>query len=68
MTKARVNSDCSSMINMRMKSKTDSPIAERIPVGTYVEVSKRNKDWSNINYNGKTGYIMNQFLVFGEKE
>jgi len=67
MIKARVNSDISSIINMREKSDTESHVVERVPVGTYIEVVRRNKIWSNVRYNGKTGHIMNQFLVYGEK-
>ena len=66
MEKAQVYSYCTSMINMRSKSNSNSSIVERISVGTIVDIKKRNKVWSVVEYNGKSGYIMNQFLVFGE--
>ena len=61
-------SDCSSVINMREESDISSSVSERIPTDTIVDVKKRNKEWSCIQFNGKTGYIMNRFLVFGEKD
>ena len=66
--KARVNSDFGSILNMRSNSDVKSEIIDRIEVGEYVEVQRRNKEWSVIKHNGKSGYLMNQFLVFGEKD
>lgn len=66
MIKARVNSDCSSVINMRRLPDVNSEIEDRILVGTIVDVNIRDKEWSNITVNDKTGYMMNIFLVFGE--
>ena len=68
MENARIHSDCTSMINIREKSNVSSPIVARVAVGSIVQIKKQNKEWSIVSHNGKTGYVMNQFLVFGESK
>lgn len=65
---ARVNSDCSSMINIRKEAKMDAEIVNRIPVDTIVNVLQRGKKWSIIECDGESGFISNRFLVFGEEQ
>lgn len=66
--KAKVVSDFGSMLNIRSKPNVSSKIVDRIEVGTIVEVKKYGLTWSTIIHNGKTGNIMNSFLVFGDEE
>lgn len=51
-------------VNMRMMASAQAPLAERIPIGEQVTVNKKGDGWSEITYKSKTGYVMNEFLVF----
>lgn len=62
-TKAKVHADSGSTVNMRSKASTSSALVTRVPVGSIVDVNSKSGSWSNITYNGQTGYMMNQFLV-----
>lgn len=64
--KATVHADQGSSVNLREKPSTASALVARVPVGTVVDVTEKGDSWSKIKYNGKTGYMMNQFLIYGE--
>ena len=63
-TTATVHADTGSTVNMRSQPSTSSSIVVRVPVGAEVDVISKDTDWSNIRYNGKTGYMKNVFLIF----
>lgn len=64
--RARIYSDCSSMVIMREKTDISSKNVCRLPVGTIVMAKKINLDWSQVQSDSNVGYIMNHFLVYGE--
>jgi len=64
--RARIYSDCSSMVIMRKDMDVRSLNINRLPVGTIVKAQKINNDWSKVQSDDKIGFIMNQFLVYGE--
>lgn len=64
--KARVYSDCSSMVIVRQKMDVNSDKVCRIPVETIVKAKKENGDWSQVYLEDGKGYVMNHFLVYGE--
>lgn len=64
---AKVYSDCSSMVILREKMAVDSNKLCRMPVGSIVLAKKVDNEWSFVKANDKTGYVMNQFLIYGEQ-
>ena len=63
---ATVYSDNGKPVNFRKKPSTSAALVDQIPVGEQVEVTERGSDWCSCKWKGKTGYIMTQFLIFGE--
>ncbi len=55
-----------STVNMRAKESTSSALVERIPIGEEVTIKNHGETWCYVTWKGKKGYIMTQFLVFGE--
>lgn len=55
-----------STVNLRSKKSTSSALVERIPIGEEVTVSNHGDTWCAVTWKGKKGYIMTQFLIFGE--
>lgn len=51
-------------LNMREKDSGKSDIITRIPHGSSVEVVERGDEWTKIEYEGKSGYVMTEYLVF----
>lgn len=49
-------------VNMRAKASTTSAITARLTAGTTVEVTGATGNFYAVKYNGKTGYIMKQYL------
>ena len=37
-----------------------------IPHGTVISAAKYDDEWSKVQYNGRDGYCMSEFLTFGE--
>ena len=64
--KARICSDCSSMVIVREGMDVSSQNICRVPVGTIVKAIKVNSDWSKIQSDKNIGFVMNRFLVYGE--
>ena len=63
---ATVYSDNGKSVNFRKKPSTSAALLDQIPVGEQVEVTERGSDWCSCKWKGKAGYIMTQFLIFGE--
>ena len=55
-------------VKMRQKPSTKCNLYWEIPCGEVVEVMSVDGDWSEIKYNGQTGYMMTSFLQMGEVE
>ena len=66
--KARIFSRIGLFVNIRMEADIGSPIVARLTNNTIVDVVSRGKEWSAIVFDTKNGYVMNQFLVFGEEQ
>ena len=49
-------------VRMRAKATTDSSIVEMIDIGREVEIIGTEGNWYKVKYNGKEGYIRNDFL------
>ena len=60
---ARVQAKTGSSVNLRSgASKSDSVLA-KVATGQIVDVTSVQGDWSAVTWNGKSGYMMNEFLV-----
>lgn len=56
-----------STVNMRVKPTKNSKIVVRVPLGTKVRIAEPGETWATIKYDGKTGYMMAEFLdVIGD--
>lgn len=54
-------------VNLRARPSTSAQLVDRVPVGTVVQVAEtarndKNERWSRVTANGKTGYMMAEFL------
>ena len=49
-------------LNLRASASVNSAVLSVIPRGQTVSVFKEENDWCLVSYNGKTGYVMAQFL------
>jgi hypothetical protein len=63
---ATVYSDNGKPVNFRKQPSTSAALVDRIPVGEQVEVAEKGSEWCACKWKGKAGYIMTQFLIFGE--
>lgn len=63
---ATVHSDNRKPVNFRKKPSTSAALVDQIPVGEQVEVTEKGSKWCSCKWKGKAGYIMTQFLIFGE--
>lgn len=53
-----------SRLNMRERASLESGVMCVIPNGATVEFSKTNsKKWYKVNFGGKTGYSMSEYIV-----
>ena len=64
-----VVADKGSTVNMRKKPDINSPLVERVPIGTIVDILDYGADWCKIAYTDSAkarwvGYMMTQFLDF----
>lgn len=57
----------SGSLNLRSRPKAGSTILTTIPRQTQIGIISRGEPWSQVRYNGITGYVMTEFLTF-EKE
>lgn len=63
---ATTYSDNGKPVNFRKKPSTSAALVDQIPVGEQVEVTEEGSEWCSCKWRGKTGYIMTQYLIFGE--
>mgnify|MGYP002626106368 CR=1 FL=1 len=62
-TKQVVNNNGGTYVNLRTSpNKTSGNINLRVPVGSQVQLLAWGQEWSQVQYNGKTGYMMSWFL------
>lgn len=55
-------SGSASRLNMRAGAGTSYELVGRVPKGARVELISETGDWSQISYNGMTGYVMSTYL------
>ena len=60
--KTFVNTANKGTLNLRAEPSPSAKVLARIPFGTELDVEFTSKDWSKTEYNGKVGYVMNEFL------
>ena len=53
-------------VNMRAEPSRAGTILVQIPYKTQLEAEYVNSTWSKVTYNGKTGYVMTEFLSNGK--
>ena len=51
-------------VNLRAAASTSAKVLASVPNAAIVTVHSRGTDWSQVTYNGNTGYIMSQYLTF----
>lgn len=50
--------------SVNMRKAPGGALLDRVPVGSTVNVQERGAEWCKIYWNGKTGYMMSQYLTF----
>ena len=65
---AEVASESPAGLNMRAEASADSEILCVLENGAMVEVLSDDGEWSNITFEGMTGYVMSKFLAYPEEE
>ena len=66
MTKARVKAD--NGLPVRVRTDPGGSTITKLPVGTQVEIITSDPEWSAIQYDGGTGYIMTSFLAIDDQD
>lgn len=61
--KAIVTADTGKTVNMRNNPSRAADVVAQVPLGTPVDVIEESGEWSRIGVDGKTGYMMAQYLV-----
>ena len=56
-----------STVNLRKHQDRGSALVDRIPIGETVILEYLGDEWSRVRYKGKTGYVMTEFLKFGDE-
>ena len=57
-----------STVNMREQPSTSSGIIKKVPVGSDVELYEDMGQWCRIGYGGQTGYMMSDYLEYGQED
>jgi uncharacterized protein YgiM (DUF1202 family) len=60
--KTFVNTANKGTLNLRAEPSASAKVLARIPYGTEIEAEFTNSKWSKVEYNGKIGYVMSEFL------
>ena len=60
---AKVTASSGSTVNMRASASTSASKITAIAIGQVVDVIGTTGDWSQITWNGKTGYMMSKYLT-----
>lgn len=55
-----------STVNLRPSPSTSKPYIARVPVGATVTVNESAQGWAQVEWDGKTGYMMSRFLTAAE--
>lgn len=63
MSERTVTAASGSTVNLRKSASTSSSLITRVPIGNSVTVLNDSGTWSKVMYQGKTGYIRNDFLT-----
>lgn len=63
---AYVNTANKGTVNLRAEPKKGSKLLAQIPYKTQLEVEYVDDTWSKTTYDGKTGYVMTEFLSTGK--
>lgn len=63
---ATVWADNGKPVNLRKHQSTLSALVDRVPCGETVAVLEYGSEWSHVEWNKKTGYMMTRFLVFDD--
>lgn len=53
-------------VNLREEPRRAARILAQIPYKTSLEAEYVDSEWSRVTYNGKTGYILTEFLSSGK--
>ena len=61
-----VNTANKGSVNLREKPEKTCRVLAQIPYNTKLEVEYVDSTWSKAAYNGKTGYVMTEFLSSGK--
>ena len=62
-TKAIVQSQDGNPVKLRKDPSTKNAYLAKVPSGTEVDVLASAQGWATVEWNGKHGYMMSQFLV-----
>jgi len=54
------------MLNLRQAPNPESAVLDTVPNGTEVKVLLRSAEWTMVEWNGNTGYVMNRYLAFAD--
>ena len=66
---ATVNTESADkLLNLREAPSTDSNVLTALPDGTEVKVLLRSAEWTLAEWEGKNGYLLNQYLTFPSDE
>ena len=57
-----------STVNMRERAMTSAPLICRVPVGSVVDVLTDQGTWCKIDYIGKQGWMMSNYLEYGGQD
>ena len=55
-------------VNMREKASTSSGIVKQVPVGSTVDLYEDLGQWCRIGYGGQAGYMMSDYLEYGQQD
>ena len=51
-------------LNLRQAPEADSAVLDTVENGRRLRALRRASEWTQVSYRGKTGYLMNRYLVF----
>ena len=63
---AKVVASSGGTVNMRSGKSSSADIVARVPVGTIIDVTEKGSEWCGVQYQGKSGYMMTEFLDFND--
>lgn len=59
---ATVTARSGSTVRMRSRPDTDAPTVAKVPIGQAVQILESASGWSKVDWNGRRGYMMVEFL------